>query len=803
MQKATKATFSIRITVVSIFILSSILTATVAISLQYYFSQKMAHSSAIKMYDYAAHNASTYIDQRDNVAINNSFLLAQFSDLAIEQDIHPKALLLFANIMQANSLYNSIYLAFPNGDIQQLININQIQNNYIDLQAKASDQWALVSITGQDEKRILTTSYFDKDFKLRAQRYEKTQYDATTRAWYQDAKLSEVNKSPVYVFAQSNTLGQTYSIKVPRTEIVLGLDITLDSLSNALKQRSRNDQIDLLNEIYLYKAEGALLGSNRAIGDLHNHEKIPTVPYPQLVTLAKNPAEFNTLQALKLNGVDYFVYIAAIGKEGKQRDYLAILVEKNTLFAESMERVKTSILISGAFLLLLLPLAWFFASPIIRPIKALAIEAEKVKFRQYDQLQPVVTNITELSELNDSIVDMSNAIESYQTAQKELMESFIKLIVQAIDDKSPYTAEHCNRVPELGLMIAAAAEESTLPAFSNFKFNNEDERTEFRIAACLHDCGKITTPEHIVDKGTKLETLYNRIHEVRMRFEVLWRDAEINYYKQSLADPAKNKPLKEALIKQQLQLMRDFEFVAHANIGSESTTEEDIARLHKIGEQTWLRYFDNRLGLSPIEELNLTGKKQMLPVTEKLLSDKSEHIIKRHTPVKFDPKYGIKMKIPEHLYNLGELYNLSIKYGTLTNEDRFKINQHITSTISMLENLPFPPELARVPRYASTHHETLIGTGYPRKLTAEDLSIPERILVVADIFEALTAADRPYKKAKPISVAIDILYKMALKQHIDMDIFKLFLSTGIHLEYAQRFLAEDQIDDVDINKYLA
>ncbi|MGS0729592.1 HD-GYP domain-containing protein, partial [Shewanella sp. 0m-11] len=218
--------------------------------------------------------------------------------------------------------------------------------------------------------------------------------------------------------------------------------------------------------------------------------------------------------------------------------------------------------------------------------------------------------------------------------------------------------------------------------------------------------------------------------------------------------------------------------------------QESTDRLAELAKISWQRHFDDRLGLSPVEELNLSEREgeDVYPVTEPLLRDKPEHIIKRINKVEFDPKFGIKMAIPEYQYNLGELYNLSISRGTLTTEDRFKINEHVTSTIKMLENLPFPPELARVPRYASTHHETLKGTGYPRKLSAEDLSIPERILVVADIFEALTAADRPYKKAKSLSVAIDILYKMALDEHLDMDIFKLFLSSGIYLEYAHKFL---------------
>jgi HD-GYP domain-containing protein (c-di-GMP phosphodiesterase class II) len=160
------------------------------------------------------------------------------------------------------------------------------------------------------------------------------------------------------------------------------------------------------------------------------------------------------------------------------------------------------------------------------------------------------------------------------------------------------------------------------------------------------------------------------------------------------------------------------------------------------------------------------------------------------------------MDVPEHLYNLGELYNLSISRGTLTAEDRFKINEHMISTIKMLESLPFPEELKNVPRYASTHHETMRGSGYPRKLPGEQLSIPERILAVADIFEALTASDRPYKKAKPVSVALDILYKMMLDNHIDKHCFELFISSGVYRSYAAEYLSPNQVDDVDISKYL-
>lgn len=529
-----------------------------------------------------------------------------------------------------------------------------------------------------------------------------------------------------------------------------------------------------------------------------------TVPYELLVDMAADPKAQNQLIRTELNGVDQFIYVTSFGgsKSELMQDKFAIIVPAKVLLASSNTKVQKSILITIGCLLLILPVSWVFASPIIRPIKALGIENEKIKNRRYKEVVKVNTYIEEIDDLANSLVEMSSAIEQYEEEQKQLMEAFIRLIAQAIDDKSPYTAGHCNRVPELGLMLVEAISKSDLPPFKDFALKTEDEQREFRIAAWLHDCGKITTPEHIVDKGSKLEAIYNRIHEVRMRFEVLWRDAEIEQLKQLAQAPENVELLKAELEKKQQQLTDDFAFIANANVGGEFMSQEHVDRLHQLAEMTWLRNFDDRLGLSPIEELNLPEETVQLPVTEPLLSNKPHHIIKRDFPVQFDEKFGIKMDIPEHRYNLGELHNLAISRGTLTTEDRFKINEHITSTIKMLENLPFPPELARVPRYASTHHETLKGSGYPRKLSAEDLSIPERILVVADIFEALTAADRPYKKAKPVSVAVDILHKMALDQHLDIEIFKLFLSSGIYLEYAHKFLDPKQIDTVDVSKYL-
>ncbi|RYF27855.1 MAG: chemotaxis protein [Comamonadaceae bacterium] len=392
--------------------------------------------------------------------------------------------------------------------------------------------------------------------------------------------------------------------------------------------------------------------------------------------------------------------------------------------------------------------------------------------------------------------------QSLLRSQRELMESLIRLVAGAIDAKSAYTGGHCARVPELASLLAEQACRVDTGPLASFGFATEDEWREFRIGTWLHDCGKVTTPEHVVDKATKLETIYNRIHEIRMRFEVLRRDAEIHMLLERLqgADSAQARARFDARCQ---QLEDDFAFVAVCNIGTESMMPGYRDRLQEVGGQTWLRYFDDRLGLSHGEEARLAQTPaQPLPAVELLLADKPQHIVERTERERHDPRYGFNMEAPELLYNHGEMHNLLVEYGTLTAEERYKVNEHIVQTIVMLDQLPLPDNLRRVPEYAGTHHETLTGSGYPRGLGAEQLSVPARIMVIADIFEALTASDRPYKKAKSLSEAVRILAKFKARKHIDGDLFDLFLTSGVYLEYARRFLLPEQIDTVDIEEYV-
>lgn len=351
-------------------------------------------------------------------------------------------------------------------------------------------------------------------------------------------------------------------------------------------------------------------------------------------------------------------------------------------------------------------------------------------------------------------------------------------------------------------MLAEAAVAQSEGPFADFALADEDEWREFRIGAWLHDCGKVTTPEYVVDKATKLETIYNRIHEIRMRFEILLRDARIDILERKLNGEEIDG---SELTRRQSELADDFAFLAECNIGGEFMSDERMDRVRDIGSRPWIRHFDDRIGLSATE-LDRFGDSPApeLPVPETLLADKPEHIVGRDNPNPYgDNPHGFKMEVPEHLYNYGEVYNLCIARGTLTGEERYKINEHIVQTITMLNALPYPKHLRRVPEIAANHHETMIGTGYPRRLTKDDMSVPSRIMAIADIFEALTASDRPYKAPKTLSEAVKIMSFMRNDQHIDPDLFDLFLESGVYREYADRFLSPEQTDEVAIDQFVS
>jgi len=327
---------------------------------------------------------------------------------------------------------------------------------------------------------------------------------------------------------------------------------------------------------------------------------------------------------------------------------------------------------------------------------------------------------------------------------ERLLEALVNLINIGIDEKSPYTGRHCQFVPELTMLLAEAVHETERGPMADFRMTDADRR-ELWLAGLLHDCGKITTPVHVVDKATKLETIFDRIHMIDTRFEVLLRDAEIRALRAQCEEGADRAAIAAALAAEQARLRADREFLRGANVGSEGMSEADQDRVRRIAAYRW------------------TGPD------------------------------GVEGDFLDE----DEVRNLTVRFGTLNDDERKIINNHIVVTIRMLESLPWPKHLKNIPEYAGGHHERMDGKGYPRGLTREQMSVQARVMAIADIFEALTARDRPYKKGKTLSESLHILGKFALNGHIDPDLFDIFVRQKVYLKFARKNLDPSQIDAVD------
>lgn len=332
---------------------------------------------------------------------------------------------------------------------------------------------------------------------------------------------------------------------------------------------------------------------------------------------------------------------------------------------------------------------------------------------------------------------------------EDLLNSFVEAIATAIDEKSPYTAGHIQRVSELTENIALRINQASTGKFAEVFFD-ADAIKELRMAAWMHDVGKITTPEQVVDKATKLEAVVDRIEIVKHRIEILKRDTEIKWLRDRLRKatggvdgtrPLAAFPVAEGFGEEFKILDEELDFLSAVNMGGEFLKDDKIARIHELAGHTL------KIGATEIP-----------------------------------------------LLNADEIENLSIRKGTLTNAERDVINNHVTVTRKMLSSLPFPRKLRNVPEIAALHHEKLDGSGYPLGLREEEIPLAARILAVADVFEALTAADRPYKEGKMMSESIRILGFMVKDNHLDKDICDLIMESGLVEEYARMKLAERQQD---------
>ncbi len=306
------------------------------------------------------------------------------------------------------------------------------------------------------------------------------------------------------------------------------------------------------------------------------------------------------------------------------------------------------------------------------------------------------------------------------TALTELFESLIKVLAEAIDEKSPVTGNHGKRVPVITEMLAEAVDRASDGPLKNAHFTPE-QMYELQIAAFLHDCGKIVTPVHVVEKQSKLEGIFDRIEVIEGRIEILKRDAKIALLEGKITEESYNATIHD--------FVETFALLVRCNTSKERITDEVIDNVERC------------TFLTPAEKESLLVAK-----------------------------------------------------GNLTDDERNIMQQHVTMTQRMLAKLPFPKHLKEVPEIASSHHEWIDGRGYPLHLTGEKMSLRAKILAISDVFEALSAPDRPYKKPLPLSKIYDIMREMVEEGHLDPQLLEVFLKEKVGLHYAQNYCSSSQID---------
>ena len=774
---------SISTNIMAAFGLFFILFASLFIYLSYYYSQKLAQDATQNNFTYLSQNIKSHLDDNYYEIKNVMGILSldTRSSAQIQNDMVHPLYPLMKFLLKEHPYFTKMYVVDKNKNMFEFILPKRVDAKNEFFHVPQGTEY-IVALTSQG---YIHYCFYNKKDILLAKRKDKSTFAVQKRTWYKKAmQAKEMIFTNPYIFDHPKMEGVTFAKRMG--DNVFGIDMNLKNLDSYLAAiASKNVRILLYNKEtkHIYASSSKL--------------KMKHLPKELEKQIEKR--NFGKLIHLELQGEKYYLFISP--SLSINNDLIISYVPQEVILLPYIKQIKEMFMYIIAIIILSIPLIAMFSRFLRGPIMKLIRENEMIKERRFDEVKRIDTFIKEFDELSQSQYAMAHEIRAYQNSQEELLNSIIKLIAEAIDAKSLYTGEHCKRVPTIAKMLLDKAnEDETL--FQDFHFEGADNYRAFEIGSWLHDCGKLTTPEYVMDKSTKLETLYNRIHEIRTRFEVLLRDAKIHEYEVILAggDREKENAAYEATKK---ELMEEFALIAKVNIGAEYMDAEEKEKIQKIASREWVRNFDNTIGLSEEEVERLREDSILLPQREKLLDDKASHIIKR---VNFDyeayQREGFKLEVPEYEYNLGEVYNLCVERGTLNAEERYKIQEHVIMTIKMLEQIPFPKELQNVPKYAGTHHETLIGTGYPRKLTQEELSIPERIMAVADIFEALTASDRPYKKAKTLSESLRIMSFMAKDQHIDKDIFILFLHSRVYLEYAHAHLHEEQIDSVDVEKLI-
>jgi len=766
----------------SLIILASVVT--VLLMTQYYFSYQMVLELATKRFEHLAKESTLLIQEKDRKSKEIVALLGHAPMVKDDAYFDNEMALLnfFTTPMRQNNKIFAIYIGYPNGNYFEVVNVAHSPAVRTMFNAPEGARWIVVKVIRQSpmqEKAKRISHFYDKELHYLSKLEEQTAYNPLKRPWYKEAMSHHgVTRGTPYRFYRLKKMGITYAMALEDQKSVIAMDLTLEGLNHFLYELAQSTQ----TAIYMLE-DDQLIASSDA------DQSILDRPMKEAFASTKR-----SLDTYYKDGKAYLYMIIPVEHDSGALK-LAFKAEKAKMMQPYLYLIYMEMGVTLLLMLLLIPLVGYLAKRFTQPIDALMKENEKVKALNFKAVTPIKSDIQELNQLSHSMVSMAQSIQAHEAKQEELLEAFIHLIADMIDAKSPYTGEHCKRVPLLTDMLLEEANQSTKEGLESFHIDDPEVRKGIEWSAWLHDCGKLVVPDYIIDKATKLETVYNRIHEIRTRFEVCLRDAKIEALEQILEGATREEAFREYAAEAQ-KLQEAFRLIAQMNMGDFKMTQEAQEQLHQIASKQWVRHFPKCEGLSWQEkERYRCSKEEELPVVEQLIyDDDALKTVRKESDYQLFKEAGVKMDIPSLLYNEGELYNLEIAYGTITKEEKFKIQEHVIHTLTILKGLPWNDKLKRIVEDAANHHEYLDGTGYPRALNATQLNIPAKIMVIADIFEALTSTDRPYKRSKTLSEALEIMTLMVEEGKLDGTLFALFIEKQIYLTYAKNHLNEAQID---------
>jgi len=500
-------TITIRSNILTNFLFVVITVALGLLGVQYYFAKQMAYEATEKNFGQQADKVASIVRERDALAKETLYLIEAYPNVSEQPSLkpEPERVRRLSIPMQRGPNVYSVYVGYDNGDLFEVVNLARKPEIAAYFKAPITAQWMAIKVMETPGGRMRRFEYYDASYAFMQSREEPSEYRANERPWYRQAVQDDAAvRSDPYLFSNLNAPGITFSKQIGGGKAVLAIDFTLDALDALF----RSMKFAPSSEIYLLARNKSVIASSetgRTNIDAELEEKI-------------GGAEQGGIIHFTREGDAWLAMLKPLSTEAGAKTWMAFTIDEATMLRPYVEKIYMEIAAGVALLILLLPLVLYTTGRIVEPIRLLTDETAKIKARRFNEVRAVRTNIIELKALSDSMVSMAASIREYQEAQKAMMDAFIKIIADAIDTKSPYTGGHCKRVPVIAVMLAKVVEAQTEGRFASFALGGKEAWEEFEYGVWLHDCGKITTPEYVVDKATKLETIYNRIHEIRTRF---------------------------------------------------------------------------------------------------------------------------------------------------------------------------------------------------------------------------------------------------------------------------------------------